>query len=245
MREPPARSVRRYREGVSPGQRASARYGGSVAVVAKRADRYVGGFRWKRLILPLVGAVTLCAMALAADVAFADRALPRVTVAGVEIGGLQAPELGERLTAEAAGPWASAGVVVQGPDGLVWTTTNADLAITPDVDRAVADALAYGHTGSLPQRLSAWANALRGHAAVPFAMRSDAATVDAWVRTVATSVDRPAADGAMVATFHGLDVTPAVVGRETDRAALRHALLAADTRGDRSISLEVHLTYPA
>src|SRR5436190_2726285 len=99
MREPPARSVRPYREGVSLGERASAPHGGAVAVVAKRADRYAGGFRWKRLLVPLVGAMALGAAALAADAAFADRALPRVTVAGIEVGGLQAPELRERLIA--------------------------------------------------------------------------------------------------------------------------------------------------
>jgi vancomycin resistance protein YoaR len=76
-------------------------------------------------------------------------------------------------------------------------------------------------------------------------MRADGAAVDGWVRAIATAVDHPAADGVIVPTYHGVDVTPAIVGRETDRAALRRTLLVADTLGDRAIALPIHETYPA
>jgi len=217
-----------------------------VALIARRASRYAAPrLPWKYLVVPLFGLGALCGVGLGVDAAFADRALPRLTVAGVDVGTLSASELRDRIVEEAARPWAAAGVSVGGPDGRAWTMTNADLAIAPDVDRAVADALAYGHTGSLRQRIVAWINALRGHAALPYAMRADGAAVDAWVRDIATAVDRQARDGVMVATYQGVEVTPAVVGRETDRAALRRALLAPETLGDRAIGLPVHETYPA
>jgi vancomycin resistance protein YoaR len=216
-----------------------------VAVIAKAADRHRAGSQWSRALSPLIAVAALCAVALAIDVGFADRALPRVTVAGVDVGALRAPELRDRLLAEAARPWSAARVTVQGPDGLIWSTTNADLAIAPDVDRAVADALAYGHTGSLTGRLVAWANALRGHAAVAFAMGADGAAADRWIGAVAESLDRRASDGAIVATYHGIEVTQAVIGRATDRVALRRALLAPGTLGDRTIALQVHETYPS
>src|SRR5205814_1943669 len=91
----------------------------------------------------------------------------------------------------------------------------------------------------------AWLDALRGRAAVPFAMRVDGSALDEWARTIAGAVDRPAADGAIVPTFQGIEVTPAVVGRTVDAAALRRALLASGTLGDRDIALQVHETYPA
>ena len=217
-----------------------------MAVVAKRASsNSVARVPWKLVAVPLFALAALVAAGLAANVAFADRALPRVAVAGVDVGTLQAAELRDRLLHEAARPWAAAAVVVRGPDGLQWSTTNGALGIAPDVDHAVAEALAYGHTGSLPQRLVAWVDALRGHAAVPFAMRADTAVVEGWASAIAATVDRRASDGAMVTTYHGVDVTPAVVGRETDRAALRRALLAPDTLGDRAIVLQIHETYPA
>jgi vancomycin resistance protein YoaR len=216
-----------------------------VAVLAERAARTSIGSPWRRVVVPVVALAALCAIALATDVAFADRALPRVTVAGVEVGTLQGPEIRERLLQEAARPWAAATVAVNGPDGLTWTTTNEALAIAPDVDRAVADALDYGHAGSLPQRLVAWGNALRGTVAVPFAMRTEGIAVDEWVQAIAAGVDRGAVNGAIVPTYRGIDVTQAVIGRQTDAAALRHALLAPGTLGDRQVALQVHETYPA
>jgi vancomycin resistance protein YoaR len=80
---------------------------------------------------------------------------------------------------------------------------------------------------------------------VPFAMRADGATVDGWVSAIVAAVDRPASDGVIVATYSGVDVTPAVVGRSTDATALRRGLLGPDTLGDRALALSVHESYPA
>ncbi|MDP9245431.1 MAG: VanW family protein [Chloroflexota bacterium] len=216
-----------------------------MAVIANETGGYAPRVPWKRALWPLLVVATLCALGGAVVVGFADRALPRVTVAGVDVGTMRPTELRDRLVQEVARPWAASSVVVHGPDGLTWMTTNAELAIAPDVDRAVADALAYGHSGSITQRLVAWAEALQGRADVSFAMRADTARVDGWVRAVASDVDRQPVQGAIVLTYQGVAVTPAVVGRELDRAAFRRALLAPDTLGDRAIGLSVHETYPA
>ncbi|MEA2660736.1 MAG: hypothetical protein QOH08_308 [Chloroflexota bacterium] len=217
-----------------------------MAVTAKRVKTYAAeGIRWRRGLGPALALAAICLVAIGVNAAFADRALPRVTVAGVEVGTLSAPELRERLVREMARPWAAASVTVQGPDGLRWTTTNAALGIAPDVDRAAAEALAYGHTGSLPQRLAAWVGALRGHASLPFAMRTESAAVDPWVASIAAEIDRPAVDGSLVATFHGIAVTPSIVGRQADRAALGVALTAPATLGDRVLDLRIHETYPS
>ncbi len=217
-----------------------------MTVTAKRVRTYaIGGTPWRYLLAVLLTVAALAALALGVNTAFADRALPRVTVGGLEVGTLPASELRDRLMQEVARPWAAAQVVVRGPDGLEWTTTNETLAVGPDVDLAVDAALAYGHTGSPVQRLVAWIDALSGRAAVPFAMRADGVSMDEWVGSIGNAVDRPASDGAIIPTFRGIDVTQAVVGRTVDRAALRQALLAPDTLGDRAIALQVHETYPA
>ena len=217
-----------------------------MTVTAKEARTFTAGRTpWRYVLAPLLAVAALAALAFGADAAFADRALPRVTVGGVEVGTLTASELRDRLGQEAALPWATAQVVVGGPDGLEWTTTNERLAIAPDVDRAVSQVLAYGHIGTPAQRLVAWIDALQGRAAVPFAMRADGTAADEWVRAIAASVDRPASDGAIVPTLRGIDVTEAVIGRTVDGAALRRALLASGTLGDRAIALQIHETYPA
>jgi vancomycin resistance protein YoaR len=216
-----------------------------VAVIARRAGISAGGVHRKFLFAPLFGAVALAVVVLGVNAAFADRALPRVTVAGLDVGALPAAEIRALLDRETARPWGAAQVSVDGPDAQVWTASNGELAIAPDVDRAVADALAYGHSGSVSQRLVAWLNALRGHATVPYAMRADGAAVDLWVGRIADRVDRPASDGAIVTTVQGLAMTPSVIGRQTDRAALRQALVAPETLGDRRLTLPVHESYPA
>jgi len=217
-----------------------------VTVSAKEVRTFTADrTAWRYVLVPLLAVAALAAFAFGVDAAFADRALPRLTVGGVEVGTLPAAELRDRLVQEAARPWAAARVVVEGPDALEWTTTNQALAIAPDVDLAVSQALAYGHTGTAAQRLVAWIDALQGRAAVPFAMRADGAAIDEWVRTIASSVDRPASDGAIVPTLLGIDVTQAVIGRTVDSAALRRALLASGTLGDREIALQLHETYPA
>jgi vancomycin resistance protein YoaR len=217
-----------------------------VTITAKHVGSYATGSpRWRYLFLPLLVLAAVASVAVGVNGAFAERVLPGVTVGGVQVGALPAVELRDRLVQEAARPWAAAQVVVRGPDGLQWTTTNERLAFGPDVDLAVGQALAYGHTGSPAQRLVAWIDALSGHAAVPFAMRSDGSAVDSWVGAIADAVDRPASDGAIVPMLRGIDVTRAVVGRTVDAAALRRALLAPETLGDRAIALPVHETYPA
>jgi vancomycin resistance protein YoaR len=217
-----------------------------VTVTAK-ATRVsaVGRTPWKHVLAPLLAASALAALAFGVDAAFAERALPRVMVGDVEVGALPAAELRDRLVQDIARPWASARVVVHGPDGIEWATTNAALGIAPDVDRAVAQALAFGHTGSPAQRIVAWLDALEGRATVPFAMRADGTATDDWVRTIVAAVDRPASDGAITPALSGIDVTPAVVGRTVDDAALRRSLVASSTLGDRDLALPVHETYPA
>jgi len=217
-----------------------------VTVTAKEARTYdQSRTPWRYLLVPLLAAAALVALALGLDAAFAERALPRVTVGGVEVGTLSESELRDRLVQKIARPWAAAQVVVNGPDGLEWTTTNEELAIAPDLDLAVTQALAYGHTGTPAQRIVAWMDALAGRAAVPFAMRADGDRADEWVRGIVAAVDRPASDGAIVPTLLGIDVTPAVIGRTVNAAALRGSLVASSALGDRAIELQVHETYPA
>ncbi len=219
-----------------------------MAVVAKKTERVgTGRLRWPALVLvvPVAAVLALAGLVVAADAAFADRALPHVTVAGVEVGTLPSAEVRDRLEREIAQPWAAAAVTVAGPDGRHWTTTNGALAIAPDLDRAVGDALAYGKSGAITERLGAWLDALRGTVTVPFAMRGDGHTAEAWAAEIAAAVDRGVIDGAIVATYEGIQVTEPVVGRQTDRSGLIAALLAPKTLADRDLQLIVREAWPA
>src|SRR5204862_8068929 len=110
---------------------------------------------WSLALVPLAIIGLALAIALAADKVYSDRALPGVTVAGVDVGSLPQADVLERLNSQLARPW-SENAVVATHDGQRWSTTNGALGVRPDVAAATALALSYGKTGSVGDRLSDW-----------------------------------------------------------------------------------------
>lgn len=200
--------------------------------------------RLGHVVVPLAVVAFLALAAVAAEAAFAGRALPGLRVGDVAVGALDEADVRQRLEAQIARPWAEATVSVRYELGS-WTATNADLGIAPDVDAAVAEALRFGKSGSPLARADAWLDAVTGRAAVPFVMRSQGEALERWVGDIDAYVDRPATDGELRRGAEGITVFEPVIGRELDRAALRSALLAARSLGDREIEPVVRLRHPA
>jgi vancomycin resistance protein YoaR len=217
-----------------------------VAVFARSGERVQAARRgpWMLLVAPVAVVALAIGAAVAANAAFAERALPGMTVGGVSIGALDAASVRQRLVTELAMPWASAGVTLVDSE-KTWRTTNADLGIAPDIDAAVSAVLAYGKTGSVLDRAGAWIDALRGQANVPFAMRASGDALDRWVAAAARDTDRSAVSGEMRLGANGLEVVKPALGREVDRVGTVAALLSADSLGDRTVTLRVRTSYPA
>jgi vancomycin resistance protein YoaR len=195
-------------------------------------------------VAPLAALLLTVGAAFAVNAAYASRALPGMTVGGVDISSLEASSIRDRLRAQLAAPWASSAVVlVDGP--RTWQTTNAALGISPDIDAAVNAALAYGKSGGVFDRLGAWIDAVRGQANVPFAMHAQGDALDRWVASAARDTDRPSVSGELRVGPAGLEVTQPALGREVDRAGTVAALLSADSLGDREVALRVRTSYPA
>jgi vancomycin resistance protein YoaR len=186
----------------------------------------------------------VAAIALAAPYLYADRALPGVTVAGVHVGSLEAAAIRDRLDTELSRPWAERAVVAV-HDGQSWRTTNGELAVAPDVDTAIATALAYGKTGSFAERANAWLDAVRGEAQIPLTLRAQGDALDRWVASLAAAVDRRAVSGEIALGAKGLTLTDPILGRALDRVAATVSVLAAPTLDDRQIELHVRAVYPA
>jgi vancomycin resistance protein YoaR len=217
-----------------------------MAVLARSGERASArrGTPWKLLFAPLAVLLIALGLAVAAEAAYAQRALPGVSVAGIAIGSLETAALRERLDNELAAPWASATVTLS--DGeRTWRTTNAELGIAPDLDAAVAASLAYGKTGSVLERVTAWIDAFRGEATIPFTMRSRGDALDRWVAAAARDVDRAPVSGELRVTAKGLEATKPALGREVDRVATIASFLAADSLGDRAVTLRIRTAYPA
>ena len=195
-------------------------------------------------IAPIAVMALAVGTAFAANAVYAQRALPGMTVGGVDISSLEASAIRERLGAELAAPWAASKVALVDAS-RTWETTNAALGIAPNVDAAVKAAVAYGKSGSLLDRLGAWIDAVRGQANVPFAMQAQGDALDRWVAAAARDTDRASVSGELRTGPSGLEVTQPALGREVDRAGTVAALLSADSLGDREVTLRVRASYPA
>jgi len=195
-------------------------------------------------IVPIAAIALAVGAAFAADAVYEHRALPGMSVGGVDISSLEASSIRERLAAELSAPWASSTVALVDAS-QTWKATNADLGISPDIDAAVNAAVAYGKSGSVFDRLGAWADAVRGQANVPFAMHANGDALDRWVATAARETDRASVSGELRVGPSGLEVTRPLLGREVDRAGTVAALLSADSLGDREVPLRVRTSYPA
>ncbi|MEP6694336.1 MAG: VanW family protein [Chloroflexota bacterium] len=218
-----------------------------MAVAAREGERAVRrsrGVSLRFVVLPLTVLAAAVAIVFAAPYVYAERALPGVTVAGVQVGSLDTAAIHERLNSELAQPWAQRAVVAT-HDGQTWRTTNGDLAVSPDVDTAIAAAVAYGKSGSPIDRAAAWVDALRGQAQIPLTLRAQGDALDRWVASLATGIDRKAVSGEIALSANGLTLTEPVLGRELDRGAATAAVLAARTFDDREIDLHVRAIYPA
>jgi vancomycin resistance protein YoaR len=219
-----------------------------MAVFARSRERAIDPARrrvpWKLFLAPFLVLAVAAGLALGAQAVYAQRALPGMTVGGVGVGSLDASAIRDRLHTELAAPWAAATVTLVDGESS-WRTNNADLGVAPDLDQAVAQALAFGKTGSPLDRMGAWIDALRGEASVPFAMRANGDALDRWVSAAARDVDRVAVSGELRIAAGGLEATRPVLGREVDRVATTAALLSADSLGDREIALRVRTVYPA
>ncbi|HEV8670335.1 MAG TPA: VanW family protein [Candidatus Limnocylindria bacterium] len=210
----------------------------------ERAARRGRGVSLKFVVFPLVVVAAAAAIAFAAPYVYAERALPGVTVAGVHIGSLDSAAIHERLDSELTQPWSERAVVAV-HDGQTWRTTNGDLAVSPDVDTAIAAALAYGKNGTPIERAAAWLDALRGQAQIPLTLRAEGDALDRWVASLASGIERRAVSGEIGRSATGLTLTEPVVGRELDKIAATASVLAAPTLDDREIELHVRAIYPA
>ena len=199
---------------------------------------------WMLAVAPIAVIGLAVGVAFAANAVYAERALPGMTVGGIEIGSLESSTIRDRLATELAAPWATSTVTLV-DESRTWQTTNAALGIAPDIDAAVTAALTYGKAGTVLDRLGAWIDAVRGQANVPFAMRAKGDALDRWVAAAARDTDRASVSGELRFGATGLQVTRPALGREVDRVGTVAVLLSADSLGDREVTLRVRTSYPA
>lgn len=169
-------------------------------------------------LVVLVGGAALVAgrVATAPD----DRVPAGVTIAGVEVGGLDAGEAERAVLANAPPPGGEVQVVLEGEEGFPVTVPVADLGPVPRARLAVVHAM---ETPSLWERIRAQVGLEAGRR-VPLEYKVTSARAEAIVARVTESIDEPGRPAKVGVGGGKVVVTPAAAGRAVDRLELRRRL---------------------
>jgi vancomycin resistance protein YoaR len=117
-----------------------------------------------------------------------DRALPGVTLAGVEVGGEDAAGIRERISPVVDAREGDA--ITLAFDDEVYEVVPAEVGYQVDVDASVEAALSIGREG-LPGDVSTRLRAFRRTTPVALVEVTDRSGIEAWVDDLAGSLDRP------------------------------------------------------
>src|SRR3954452_18946046 len=167
-----------------------------------------------------------------------------VTIAGVDVGGLNAAEAKRRVRRELLTPLRHSLRV--GYDGQSWELPRKKLKVHAAIDRAVEDALNASDDGGLPGRLVRYVSGGEVDKQVSAEVTYSKPAVNRFVRQVATAVDREPQDATVEATGDSVSVAPAVYGRKLRDNLLTDQLNAAvlNAGGNRTIVAHTHSVKP-
>jgi vancomycin resistance protein YoaR len=161
--------------------------------------------------------------AVAFENAYAGRALPGVSIAGVDVTGLSPAEARDRIAAIATEP--SALTVVIGSRTV--TVPAAVFGRTADVDGAVAAAMAAGRGGGLLADAGDRLALLTGGRDISLSVSIDEARLERWLAVSAMLVGRRAVDAMVVTTPTGWEQRSDTFGVGLDETASGDMIRAA------------------
>jgi lipoprotein-anchoring transpeptidase ErfK/SrfK len=192
-------------------------------------------------VLIVLGAGTAYA-AFRYDASTADRILPGVSVAGVDVSEMTREQAVREVREVAEETLYDELTIVAA--GQAWTITPASLGMTADVDRAVAEAFALADDMSLVERL---AHRLRDDpvgVALDLGFESDRAAVETFVQQAFDEVALPAVDARFALVEDDLVMRRSQVGRELkSELAVARILQALQRRAD-TVSVPVRTLEP-
>jgi len=167
-----------------------------------------------------------------------------VTIAGVDVGGMEAAEAERAVRRQLLAPLRHSLRV--GYDGESWTLPGKKLKVRAELDRAVEEALDASQEGGLPGRVVRYVTGSEVDEAVPAEVTYSQPAINRFVRHVAGEVGREPQDATVEASGASLTVVPAEYGRKlrdnllTDQ--LNAAVLNADA--DRTIAARTNAVAP-
>ncbi len=192
------------------------------------------------MALLVLGAVA----AYAYDSSQKDEIAEGVTIAGVDVGGMDAAEAKRAVRAQLLRPLRHS--IRVGYDGESWRLSGKSLEVHVDLDTAVDEALAESREGGLPGRLVRYVTGGSVEEQVGADVTYSERAVNRFVRRVAAEVGREPQDASVSASGASLEVVRAENGRKLRdnllTKQLRAAVLNADA--DHTIAARTHAVMP-
>ena len=196
-------------------------------------------------IVALVALLVLGAVAgYAYDSSQKDTIADGVTIAGVDVGGMDEAEAKSAVSRQLLGPLRHSLRV--GYDGESWGLSVKSLKVHADLDAAVEEALAKSRDEWLPGRLVRYVTGDSLDARVPADVTYSKRAINRFVRHVAHEVDREARNATVEPSPDSLTVVKARNGRKLRDNLLTRQLEAAvlNADADRTIGARTHYTKP-
>jgi len=194
------------------------------------------------VVVVLVGAV---AGAYAYDSSQKDKIAEGVTVAGVDVSGMNAEEASAAVRRQLLAPLRHPLTVSYA--GESWTLPGAKLKLRADVDGAVAEALDASREGGLPSRLVRYVTGGSVDKTIEAEVDYSRPAVNRFVRRVADEIDREPRNASVEPSSDGLEVLAGKDGRKLRDNLLTKELEDAVLNADagHEILASVHSTKPA
>jgi L,D-transpeptidase catalytic domain/Putative peptidoglycan binding domain len=195
-------------------------------------------------------ATCVCLLALGAVAAYAydssqdDTIADGVTIAGVDVGGMNANEAERAVRRQLLAPLRHSLKV--GYDGASWTLSGKALKVHAEIDGAVEEALEASRDGSLPARIVRYVSGGEVDESISADVTYSQPVINHFVREVAGAVDRKPQDASVEAAGAELVVVPAEHGRKLRDNLLTRQLNAAvlNARADHTIAARTHSVEP-
>jgi hypothetical protein len=195
-------------------------------------------------IVAVVLVAVLAAGAYAYDSSQKDKIAEGVTIAGVDVGGLNAAQAERKVRRHLLSPLRQSLRV--GFDGETWSLPGAKLKVRANVDGAVERAVEDSQDGGLPTRLDRYVSGGELEEAVSPQLTYSQPAINRFVRRVAEEVDREAQSATVSPGADSLEVVSAENGRKLRdnllAKELEHAVLDADA--PHRLVAKVHSTKP-
>lgn len=206
--------------------------------------RTMGRKSWIAVITVVVVFVGVVAGAYAYDSSQKDKIADGVTIAGVDVGGMNSEEAAAAVRRQLLAPLRHPLTVSF--DGEKWTLPGAKLKLRADVDGAVEEALDDSQDGGLPGRLVRYVSGGEVDEQISAEVSYSKPAINRFVRRVADDVNREPQNASVEPTADALEVVAGKDGRKLRDNRLSEELEEAVLNADagRTIVASVHSTKP-